>query len=109
MLFTWKCVLVLAGTCLASSLWAQAPTSRVAVSYHPYEVAAIFSHVVTDGTFGSRVAMNGFTASGSADIISLAQVTGEVGAYYGRGIALKSFLAGPQATFHFYRLQPFVH
>jgi len=107
--FTWKCVLALAAMFITSSLGAQAPTSRAVVSYHPYEVAGTFSHMLTDGTFGGRVGLNGWTASGAADIISLAQVTGEVGAYYGKGISSKSFLAGPQATFQVYRFQPFIH
>lgn len=109
MRFHSRCVLTLAVVFVACSLSAQAPTARGLTSYHPYEVAGTFSHMLTDGTFGGQVGLNGFTASGTANIISLAQVTGEVGAYYGRGISVKSLLAGPQATFHIYRFQPFIH
>jgi opacity protein-like surface antigen len=64
--------------------------------------------MLTDGSFGRALSLNGFTASGSANVISIGQVTAEVGGYYGKGIRLMSFLAGPQATFHIYRFQPFV-
>lgn len=103
------CLVTVAVIFFASSASAQAPMARGFTSYHPYEVAGTFSHVLTDGTYGGATSMNGWTASATANIISLAQVTGEVGAYYGKGIALKSFLAGPQATFHIYRFEPFIH
>lgn len=102
-------VVTLAVVFFASSVSAKAQTARALTSYHPYEVAGTFSHMLTDGSYGSATTMNGWTASAAANIISLAQVTGEVGAYYGKGVALKSFLAGPQATFHIYRFQPFIH
>ena len=104
-----RCVVTLAVIFFASSVSAQTPTARGLTSYHPYEVAGTFSHVLTDGSYGSATTLNGWTASATANIISLAQVTGEVGAYYGKGVSLKSFLAGPQATFHIYRFQPFIH
>jgi hypothetical protein len=78
------------------------------MSFHPYEASATFAHIATDGSFGGRVGLNGFTGSISAGVLPLVQATGEVGGYWGRGISLTSFLGGPQVQFHIYRFQPFV-
>jgi hypothetical protein len=86
----------------------QSPAARGQSSYHAYEASATFAHMATDGSFGSRVGLNGFTASVSAGVLPLVQATGEVGGYYGHGISLTSFLAGPQVGLRLYRFQPFV-
>lgn len=104
-----KSVLVTAVIFLAQYALAQSPQAKGMTSYHPYEVAGTFSHVLTDGSYGlSNTTLNGWSASGSANIWSLAQVTGEVGGYYRNNISLTSFLVGPQLGFHIYRFQPFV-
>jgi hypothetical protein len=84
------------------------PTARGMSSDHRYEVAATYTHVVTDASFGRSLGLNGFTASASAGVLPSVQVTGEVGSYSGSKVAVKSFLAGPQVGFHLYRFQPFV-
>lgn len=104
-----KLVLVTAVLFLAQCVLAQSPMAKGMTSYHPYEVAATFSHVLTDGSYGlTTTTLNGWTVSGSANIWSLAQVTAEVGGYHKNNISLTSFLAGPQLGFHVYRFQPFV-
>ena len=101
--------MVLSAVMLATQLAsAQGPMAKGMSSYHPFEVAGTYSHMLTDGSFGNGVSLNGFTVSGSANIISIAQATAEVGRYTARGVALTSFLAGPQAEFHIYRFQPFI-
>src|SRR3954464_10498551 len=88
----------------------QIPTARGMTSDHRYEVAATYSHVLTDGSFGRpNLGMNGFAASMTAGVLPLFQLTGDVGAYSRSGISLKSFLGGPQLGFHLYRFQPFIH
>jgi len=87
---------------------AQSPAARGMSSYHPYEAAATFAHMATDGSLGGNVGLNGFTASVSAGVMPLVQATGEVGGYYGHKISLTSFLGGPQVSFHIYRFQPFI-
>jgi hypothetical protein len=87
---------------------AQSPTARGQFSYHPYEASATFAHMLTDGSFGGNVGLNGFTASFAAGVMPFVQATGEVGGYYGHSVSLTSFLGGPQVGFHIYRFQPFV-
>jgi opacity protein-like surface antigen len=88
---------------------AQSPAARgMWSSSRPYEAAATFAHMATDGSLGGRVGLNGFTASVGAGVMPSVQATGEVGGYYSPGISLMSFLAGPQVGFHIYRFQPFV-
>ncbi|HWY69711.1 MAG TPA: hypothetical protein VNX88_13660 [Terriglobales bacterium] len=87
---------------------AQTPTARGMMSYHPYEAAGTFAHIATDGSFGTSVGLNGFTGSLTADVLPFVRATGEVGGYYGHGISLTSFLAGPQVGLHIYRFEPFV-
>src|SRR4051794_34792859 len=76
----------------------QIPTARGMTSDHRYEVAATYSHVLTDGSFGRpNLAMNGFAASVTAGVLPLFQLTGDVGSYSRRGgTTIKSFLGGPQ-------------
>src|SRR4051812_11964066 len=100
-------VLMLPVVFAAQLAFAQAPMAKGMASYHPFEVAGTYSHVLTDGSLGG-FALNGFTASASVNIISLAQATAEVGRYYGKGVTLTSFLAGPQANFQIYRFRPFI-
>lgn len=97
-------VVMMAGSSLAQS---QIPTARGMSADHRYEVAATYTHMLTDGSFG-YVGLNGFTASASAGVLPSVQVTGEVGSYSGSKVSVKSFLAGPQVGFHLYRFQPFV-
>ena len=101
---------MLAVATVKCSLSAQAPipTARGISSDHRYEVAATYTHVITDASFGRSLGLNGFTASASAGVLPSVQVTGEVGSYSGSRVAVKSFLAGPQIGFHLYRFQPFV-
>ena len=87
---------------------AQSPAARGMMSYHPYEASATFAHMATDGSFGGRVGLNGFTGSISAGVMPLVQATGEVGGYGGHGVSLTSLLGGPTVGFHIYRFQPFV-
>ena len=87
---------------------AQTPTARGGISYHPYEASATFSHMLTDGSYGNGVSLNGFTASLSAGVLPSVRATGEVGNYRSHGISLTSFLVGPQVGFHIYRFEPFV-
>lgn len=101
-------ILLLAAICVGQAASAQEPTARAFTSYHPFEIAGTYSHMVTDASFGSSVGLNGFTVSGAANVISVAQATAEIGRCSGKGIAVTSFLAGPQAGFHIYRFQPFV-
>ena len=103
-----RCALVLAVIFAAQFALGQGPMARGMTSYHPFEVTGTYSHMLTDGSLGGPVSLNGFTASASANIISLAQATAEVGRYSGKGVALTSFLAGPQAGFRIYRFQPFI-
>jgi hypothetical protein len=102
-------LLALAVVTMAGSILAQSPipTARGMSSDHRYEVAATYTHVLTDGSFG-YVGLNGFTAAASAGVLPSVQVTGEVGSYSGSAASVKSFLAGPQVGFHIYRFQPFV-
>ena len=102
-------VAVLAVVTMGCPVLAQSPipTARGMSSDHRYEVAATYTHVLTDGSFG-YVGLNGFTASASAGVLPSVQVTGEVGSYSGSKVSVKSFLAGPQVGFHIYRFQPFV-
>src|SRR5437868_526915 len=110
MTFTRSGVLVLAITVVACSARAQSPipTARGMSSDHRYEVAATYTHMLTDGTFSRPLGLNGFTASASAGMLPSVLVTGEVGSYSGSKVSVKSFLAGPQVGFHIYRFQPFV-
>jgi hypothetical protein len=103
-------LLALAVVAMACSVLAQSPipTARGMSSDHRYEVAATYTHVLTDQSFGRFVALNGFTASASAGVLPSVQVTGEVGSYSGSKVSVKSFLAGPQVGFHIYRFQPFI-
>jgi len=87
---------------------AQSPAARGGISYHPYEASAAFAHMLTDGSYGNGVSLNGFTASISAGVLPSVRGTGEFGNYRGHGVSLTSFLAGPQVGFHIYRFQPFV-
>jgi len=93
---------------ISSLCLAQSPTAKGMMSYHPYEATATFARMATDGSFGNGVALNGFTGSISADVMPLLRATGEIGGYYGHGVSLTSFLAGPQVGFHIYRFDPFV-
>lgn len=103
-----RCPAILVFILASRFVVAQSPTARGISSYHPYEASATFAHMVTDGSYGGRIGLNGFTASVSAGVMPLVQATGEVGGYYGHGISLTSFLGGPQVGFHIYRFQPFV-
>lgn len=93
---------------ISSFCVAQSPTAKGMMSYHPYEATATFTHMATDGSFGNGVGLNGFTGSITADVMPLVRATGEIGGYYGHGVSLTSFLAGPQIGFHIYRFDPFV-
>ena len=109
MAFSRMGVIMLAVVTMGCPVLAQSPipTARGMSSDHRYEVAATYTHVLTDGSFG-YVGLNGFTASASAGVLPSVQLTGEVGSYSGSRVAVKSFLAGPQVGFHIYRFQPFV-
>jgi opacity protein-like surface antigen len=87
---------------------AQSPAAKGVLSSRPYEAAATFAHMATDGSLGGRVGLNGFTASLSAGVMPSVQATAEIGGYYGHSISLMSLLGGPQVGFHIYRFQPFV-
>lgn len=87
---------------------AQSPTAKGMMSYHPYEATATFAHMATDGSYGTAVGLNGFTGSITADVMPFVRATGEIGGYYGHGVSLTSFLAGPQVGFHIYRFDPFI-
>ena len=99
---------VLAFIFLTHGASAQGPTARAFTSYHPFEIAGTYSHMLTDGSFGNGVSLNGFNVSGAANIISVAQATAEIGRYSAKGASVTSFLAGPQTGLHIYRFQPFV-
>ena len=86
----------------------QMPTARGVSSYHPFEIAATFTHVLTDQTYVNAPTLNGWTVSASAPVLPLIKATAEVGDYYGPHGSLKSFLGGPQLGFRLYRFQPFV-
>jgi len=103
-------LLVLAVVTMVCSVLGQSPipTARGMSSDHRYEVAATYTRVLTDASFGHFVRLNGFTASVSAGMLPSVLVTGEVGSYSGSKVSVKSFLAGPQVGFHIYRFQPFV-
>ncbi|MBV9179806.1 MAG: hypothetical protein JO356_00725 [Acidobacteria bacterium] len=102
-------ILVIALSFVAQHAMAQSPTARGWTAYHPYELAGTFSHMLTDGSYGlADSTLNGWTASGSANIFSFAQATAEVGRYSRNKVSFTSFLAGPQLAFHVYRFQPFV-
>jgi len=92
----------------AAIVQSQTPTATGMGSYHPYEIAGIYAHMLTDGSYGLGMALNGWTASASAGVLSRLQATGEFGSYSARGVSLKSFLGGPQVRFHIYRFEPFV-
>jgi hypothetical protein len=103
-------LVMLAVVTMACSVLAQSPipAARGMSSDHRYEVAATYTHMITDASFGPSLGLNGFTASASAGVLPSVQVTGEVGSYSGSRVSVKSFLAGPQVGFHIYRFQPFV-
>ena len=104
-----RSVLVTAVILLAQYVMAQSPMAKGLTSYRPYEIAGTFSHMLTDGSYGLTTrTLNGWTASGSANIFSLVQATAEVGRYSRNSVSFTSFLAGPQLGFHIYRFQPFV-
>jgi len=84
------------------------PTATAYGSYHPFEVAGTFTHVLTDGTYVNGPTLNGWTASASAPVLPLIKATVEVGDYYGNHTSMKSFLGGPQVGLRIYRFEPFV-
>ena len=84
------------------------PTGKAVSSYHPFEIAATYTHVLTDNTYVNTPTLNGWTASASAPVLPLIKATVEIGDYYGPHTSMKSFLGGPQVGFRLYRFQPFV-
>lgn|GEM_PF-3151540 len=73
-----------------------------------YLVSATYMHVHTDASFGRPLGLNGFAASFSRAMWPSTRLTGEVGHYTKNGIALTSFLAGPQAGLRIWRIQPYL-
>ena len=86
--------------------FAQIPTAT-APGADSYEVSGTFTHVLTDGTFGAPIGLNGWTGSASARLLRVVQVTGEVGGYRRTGLSMYSFLGGPEVKIRVWRLQPF--
>ncbi len=75
---------------------------------YSYLVSATYMHVHTDSSFGRPLGLNGFAGSFSRAMWPSTRLTGEVGHYTKNGIALTSFLAGPQAGVRIWRIQPYV-
>jgi hypothetical protein len=98
-------VAILFCTC---SGFAQSPAGRAFSSYHPFEVAATYTHVLTDDTYVGVPTLNGWTVSASAPVLPLIKATAQVGDYYGGHTSMKSFLVGPQLGFRVYRFEPFI-
>jgi hypothetical protein len=104
-------VLIVVSALLAFAIpgFAQSPAGKAfSSSYHPYEIAATYTHVLTDNTYVGTETLNGWTASFSAPVLPLLKATAQIGDYHGRVASMKSFLGGVQAGFHIYRFQPFI-
>jgi hypothetical protein len=103
-------LLFLAGFLAPQCVLAQSPRApgRANVLEHSWEVSVAYVHVLTDGTFGNNVGLNGFTASVSRSLLPAVQVTGEVGDYSGGVTSVKSFLGGAQFKIPVRRFEPFI-
>ena len=105
----WQVYLfLLASISYPYSGFAQTPTGRAFSSYHPFEVAATYTHVLTDGTYVGVPTLNGWTASLSGPVLPLIKATVQIGDYYGRHNSMKSILGGGQFGFRVYRFEPFI-
>jgi hypothetical protein len=93
---------------VSASCFGQSPTGRGLTGAGGLEVAGTYTHVLTDGSFGTPLGLNGWTASAAAPVLPLLEVTGEVGNYRKTGFSMYSFLAGPQIKVPIWRVQPFV-
>jgi hypothetical protein len=93
---------------LSASAYAQSPAASTHGIGSGYEVSGTFTHVLTDGTFGRPLAMNGGTASISGSVLPAVQLTAEVGGYRKTGLTMYSFMAGPQIKVPVWRVQPFI-
>lgn len=101
-----SCVVLMFG--LSASIYAQSPAATTHGIGSGYEISGTFTHVLTDGTFGRPLAMNGGTASISGSVLPAVQLTAEVGGYRKPGLTMYSFMAGPQIKVPVWRTQPFV-
>lgn len=102
------CFVVLIFGFLSASTYAQSPAASTHGIGSGYEISGTFTHVLTDGTFGRPLAMNGGTASISGAILPAVQLTAEVGGYRKTGLTMYSLMAGPQIKVPVWRVQPFV-
>ncbi len=75
---------------------------------YSYLVSATYMHVHTDASFSRPLGLNGFTGSFSRAMWPSTRLTAEVGHYAKNGIAVNSFLAGPQAGVRIWRVEPYL-